>query len=231
MNGADGSRTVSDPTPLTTEQLLREISSLRAILETRMDGMDRVLVGLLREAASQQTRVDDTVAHLRTLHEEKFRSIEKQFAERDTRDERTSRDSKTAVDAALQAAKEMNEKQNTSSALAIAKSETATMKQIDQLGATIASQTKNLDDKIDDLKGRVLMIEGRGLGGRERRESSVSGMQLAISAITVLISIAAVIVSVKSQAESKVPPQVLVVPQPPQPAQPSTTAAATRSPP
>jgi hypothetical protein len=119
-------------------------------------------------------------------HEEKFNSVQVQFAERDTRTEQTSKDSKVAVDAALQAAKEAVGEQNKSSTLAIAKSEAATTKQIDQISVIINTMAKGLDDKIDDIKTRLTSIEGRakGLG---------DGWGYLVGAIGTLIAIAGVI--------------------------------------
>jgi hypothetical protein len=153
-----------DPTVLTTDQLRREIAALREIIETRMQGMDRATQLLQATTNRIPSDVDTKVDHLKTLHEEKFHSIEIQFHERDVRAEQTSRDTKTAVDAALQAAKEAVGAQTQASDRAIAKSETATTKQIDQITQLIQSNAVAQDAKISDLKDRLLLIEGRGSG-------------------------------------------------------------------
>lgn len=93
--------------------------------------------------------------------DEKFFSIATQFQERDTRTEQTSKDSKVAVDAALQAAKEAVGEQNKSNAMSISKSEAAFTKQIDQIGVIINTTAKGVDDKFDDLKTRLLSMEAR----------------------------------------------------------------------
>src|ERR1019366_3298738 len=100
-------------------------------------------------------------------HTEKFSSIQKQFSERDVRTDQSSKDSKVAVDAALQAAKEAVGEQNKSSALAIAKSEASTDKRIDQMGQLMMSGAKSVDDKFTDLKDRIALIEGRGTGVKD----------------------------------------------------------------
>lgn len=162
-----GSTPVPDPTVLTTQQLVREIAASREIIETRLDAMDTATE--LNKAATDNIPrlINDKVTQLQTLVEEKiaglmekFHSIDVQFKERDTRTEQSSKDSKVAVDAALQAAKEAVGEQNKSSALAIAKSEAATNKQLDQIGTLIATGTKALDEKINDLKGRLDRGEG-----------------------------------------------------------------------
>ena len=183
------SRPDPDPTTLTTQALYREInqvhdlinSEVRAVssgLSSRIDAADRERLHLQAQIDTLPSEVTRRIDTLRLLHQEKFDSIQVQFTERDTRTEQTSRDSKVAVDAALQAAKEAVEKQNTSSALAIAKSESATTKQIDQQGILIATATTSLNEridaasatmnsKIDDLKDRLNRMEGGTNGGHQ----------------------------------------------------------------
>ena len=221
-----GSVPTPDPTVLTTEQLERAISGLRdllrtemaghrQVLETRLDDMDKAK-DLLRVAIGKiPEEVDKNVVNLRTLHDEKFRSIQTQFAERDVRTEQSAKDSKVAVDAALQAAKEAVGEQNKSSSLAIAKSETATTKQIDQLGVLITATTKTTDDKIDDLKGRLTTIESRNNGMTEQKTDTKGQMSLIISAITVAILFVTLILPLlTSHAPNAGSPQVVYVPAP-----------------
>lgn len=190
------SRPVPDPTVLTTQQLQREIgmsrefveariSGFRDVLETRLDAMDKA-IGLLHEHnSSTPDHIKDMVGQLQFLHEEKFRSIGSQFLERDTRTEQTSRDSKVAVDAALQAAKEAVGEQNKSNAMAIAKSEATFTKQIDQIGTLITTLQKGLDDKIDDIKGRLGSIEStrKGIGEMWGVLVGLAGLAIAVAAI------------------------------------------------
>jgi hypothetical protein len=158
---------VPDPTVLTQQQLTREIWASREILETRIKCLEEILERLQLVADQQIALRETAIANLQSLQDEKFKGIQTQFTERDIRTEGTARDSKVAVDAALQAAKEAVGEQNKSSALAIAKSEAATTKQIDQIGLIINSMAKGLDDKIDDIKGRLNSIEGHGKGTNE----------------------------------------------------------------
>lgn len=184
---------IPDPSLATTRQLHREILGLRellevklgssivdaalirSIIETRLDGMDKA-IRLLQDTSDKfPARIDEKITALRevqeeklraleTTHGEKFSSIQTQFRERDVRTEQSSKDSKVAVDAALQAAKEAVGEQNKSSALAIAKSEGATTKQIDQLVILIQQMNNAFDDKIGDLKDRLTRIEGGKAG-------------------------------------------------------------------
>jgi len=96
-------------------------------------------------------------------------NIQTQFKERDTRVEQTAKASKEALDAALQAAKEAVGEQNKSNSVSIAKSEATTLKQIDGLAGSITALATTLNDKIDDLKERLTVIEGRASGDIETR--------------------------------------------------------------
>jgi rubrerythrin len=203
---AKGSVPLPDPTVLTTENLRREIDNLTKLIDARLDGMDKAVIIFQDSLTRVPTDTDKQVGHLRELllselakvsqmHEEKFRSIGVQFTERDVRTEQTSRDSKVAVDAALQAAKEAVGEQNKSSALAIAKSEAATTKQIDQLGVLISNTTAGLNDKIEDIKARLTLIEGKDSGGATRSQSTLAMMSIAVAAVAAFISIAAILYS------------------------------------
>ena len=175
LHAGSGSTPVPDPTVLTTAALTREIYALREILEMRIDGQQKVFearlagmdkaIELLQSIADRlPVSMDSKVSNLRLLHEEKFSSIQTQFVERDTRSERESKDNKVAVDAALQAAKEAVGKQQESGDKAIAKSEAATIKQIDQINTSIGASNKTLDDKIDDVKERITRLESEDKG-------------------------------------------------------------------
>jgi uncharacterized coiled-coil protein SlyX len=178
-----------DPSLLTTEQLHHEVAALRQILETRLDGMDIATKVLNDTVTRVPTDVDRQVAHLRELHEEKFKSVDKQFAERDIRAERESRDNKIAVDAAFAAAKEAVAAQNVSSSEAISKSEASTTKQIDAIGAQVVSSQKATDDKINDIKETLAQRTGRGAG-------ITAAVGLGMSLIVAIAIVASVVIAV-----------------------------------
>lgn len=202
-----GSVPVPDPTVLTTQQLLREIATSREVvevmiagikstIETRLNAMDKA-IELLHESNSQLPKqLTREVIQLRQLHDEKFKSIATQFAERDTRTEQTSRDSKVAVDAALQAAKEAVGEQNNSNALAISKSEATFTKQIDQIGVLVSTMGKGFDDKIDDMKSRLQTIEAVKQGITEQRQTSNDSWGYIIGVGGLIIAGAAIVVSI-----------------------------------
>ena len=148
------------------EKVMHEIVMMKNVIDSRLDAMDKAIILLQAFADKSPTTaaVDQAVRELRSLHEEKFRSIETQFKERDNRVEQTAKDSKIAVDAAFAASKEAVAEQNKSNALSITKSETAFTKQIDGIISLIQTSTKSTDDKITDIKDRITTIESRGMG-------------------------------------------------------------------
>ena len=178
---------IPDPTLLTTQQLHREILGLREVIETRLIGMDKAIELIQTAADKVPSKMDIAITQLRELQDEKFNSIQVQFKERDTRTEQTSRDSKVAVDAALQAAKEAVGEQNKSNALAIAKSEAAFTKQIDSTGTLITTTTNGINDKIDDIKERLTLVEGHAKGAGDTWGWIFGGVGLLLAIISMII--------------------------------------------
>jgi hypothetical protein len=126
---------IPDPTLLTTQQLIREILSLRELLEAKQQAFSR-------ETDMRFAGLNKEIIALQELHSEKFAAVARQFDERDTRALVTAE----AIDKAMQ------------------KSEGATTKQMDQLYTLIATGTKTLDDKITDIKERLALSSGTGSG-------------------------------------------------------------------
>lgn len=181
--GAD-QRPNPDPTSLTTEQMLRETQNLRELLEARLDGMEHTLARLQRDLDLLPTQRSEAIESLQKLHEEKFRSIQTQFIERDIRVETTAKDSKVAVDAALSAAKEAVTEQNKSTAQAIAKSETAFLKQLDQLVLLLDTKTGSLVTQVNDLKDQQTRNEGRSTGANALWGLIVGGIGIVALLVT-----------------------------------------------
>lgn len=166
---AAGAR-VSDPTPLTTQQLLRENMWLRELLEARIKGIegrmeasDEAVRLLQRFADRTPTTMDvgNAVERLREVAFEKFTGVQTQIRERDVVIEKAATDVKSAVDAAFAASKEVVSEQNKSNALSTAKSEAGFTKQIDLLNDSNRASMKAVEDKIDDIKERITIIESK----------------------------------------------------------------------
>jgi len=138
-----------DPTSLTTEALRREVATLRELMEARIEGhlrlteqhfaaLDKATLLARADAEKVPQLIDVRLGALQALHAERF-----------------------------EAAKESVNEQHRSSTLAIAKSEAAINKQIDQISLGISTGIKSLDDKILDVKDRLSRTDSeRGAFGK-----------------------------------------------------------------
>ena len=162
---------VPDPTVLTRESIDRDISALKELIATRLNAMDEA-IRLARTGLERAPHdVSKAVMNLKDLHEEKFKTVQSlfdgvqiQFIERDVRVKESATARDTAVAAALQAQKEAAGEQTKSFTVSINKSEQATSEQIVQLRLYVEQAIRAINDKIDDLKGRVDRGEGVGSG-------------------------------------------------------------------
>lgn len=197
----------ADPSDLTVKMIMRELLNLREVMEARMTGSDKI-VHLLQAALNDRPNVvSKEIDHLKRLHEERFNGVDKQFTERDVRTDQAAGAVKIAVDAALQAQKEAVGEQNKSSALAIAKSEASTNKQLDQIGINIASTNANLNDKIDDVKaqqvvlnGQLLTLNGKMAGGNDTKDDHRTNISIAASVLAVVVAVASILYEAKPPA-------------------------------
>lgn len=175
---SDSSRYASDPSTLTTAQLLREIGSLKELLLTRIEAVEDGIKVAHQDFVRVPTDVQNVVSHVRevleiriedaeNLKDEKFANIEKRLDLVEQSRVEQKKDTATAVDAALKAAKEAVQEQNSSNVLAINKSEAATTKQIDQQAELIRQISKGFDEKISDIKERLGKSDGKSQGGKD----------------------------------------------------------------
>ena len=186
-----GSTPVPDPTVLTTQQLTREIAASREIVEAKYDtklaGMDEATRLNKERTDKVPCMIKDAVTALERLHDEKFASVQKQFEERDTRISDSSVANQKSLDAALQAQKE-----------SAGKTELSFTKQISDLTAQFQTQNKALDERLNDLKGRLDRGEGTTGGKQESKTQTnwmvglmVMGGLLAASIVINIISLIA----------------------------------------
>jgi uncharacterized phage infection (PIP) family protein YhgE len=148
------------------------IAALREIIEARLTASDKA-VGLVREGhAELKAAVTQQIGQLRELHDEKFVSIKSdidtkfagiqtQFVAFERLREQLSVADKVAVAAALQAQKESAGAMQLANAEALEKMAAGFTKQIDGTVLALQALAKNMDEKIQDLKGRMDRGEGR----------------------------------------------------------------------
>jgi hypothetical protein len=187
-------RPVPDPTVLTTAQLLREIAALREMFGARLDGMDRATELLSETVNRTPTIVQTEIMHVRELmseqltamsriSEERLKSIELQFTERDVRTEQAAKAGKEALDAALKSAKELVAQQNEANRSEAGKTESNFTKQIDAQAA-----------RIDELKERIDRGEGSHTGASEFRTERRLDVGTALQTIAILATMVGLII-------------------------------------
>ncbi len=165
-------------------QLLRReiraaIKALGKLNLQRIGAQREILTGIINQALA--------------VLSEKFSAVEIRFQERDVRVEQAAEVARISLDAALAAAKEAVSLQNEANNQAIAKSEGATVKEIDALKAAMAAGTKTLDDKIIALTARIDRGEGSDRGAAIQRDATQARTQWSTGLIvTAVIGAAAV---------------------------------------
>ncbi len=146
----------SDPSELTTAQILRETAILRELLETNVSGANAVV-------------------------EQKFSAVDRQFELVERMRVEQKKDTKDAVDAALTAQKEAVKEQTTAFGLATAKSETAMSEQLKALNATFSAGINALTNAHNDTKDRVGRIESTRAGGSSMIASMIAGVSIIVT--------------------------------------------------
>jgi hypothetical protein len=217
----DANLPVPDPTRLTTQLVDRALAGFREVVFNRLAAMDTA-TGLVAEGL-RDMRHDSAVQHEHLKEDrdrqlasgrefilsrieqvdkvgaEKFAAIATQFTERDTRTEQAAQESRISLDAALAAAKEAVSEQNKANTLAIGKSEDATKERLDALTLLMTNSFAALDDKINDLKGRMDRGEGQGQGVQatrtEQREATTDYRAWIVALIAAVIGVAGLIVA------------------------------------
>jgi len=216
---------VYDPSPQTIEAFQRELDSLhrelelratvrvqgldslKEVLETRLDGIDRATELLSATINRTPTEITKEITHLKSILDERLRSVDArfveadrltvtQFSERDVRTEQASQSSSQALAAALQAAKELVGAQGEASAAAAVKAEVSTAKQIDQLVVIISTLEKSINDRITELKERIDRGEGTTTGARDTRVDNRAGTSLMVAILGTFLVVASIGVSI-----------------------------------
>ncbi len=158
MTDAPQFKPPSDPSELTTAQILREASILRELLEANATGAN-------------------------SLVEQKFAAVDRQFELVERMRVEQKKDTKDAVDAALTAQKEAVKEQTTAFGLATAKSEMAMTEQLKGLTTNYNARIDGLTNAHNDTKDRVSRIESMRAGGEGAVTSRRADTAIMIAAI------------------------------------------------
>jgi chromosome segregation ATPase len=176
-----------DPTPRTVQQIYREIASLKELVFTRLDALERKQEDFEADVTRVPTEVMKAVTALDAVVEERLRirderfckveslsqtrlaGIEAAMAARKEAVEAHFKAGENAVAAALAAQKERVDDQNRAAATAIAKSETATSRQLEAQSAQSHASAVALDQRIADMKDRLTRLESGAAGATSER--------------------------------------------------------------
>ncbi len=142
----------TDPTALTTEQLIRAIDGLREILEAAIKAETDL-------THSRFKGVENAIAATREFAQIKFEALETQNQMIEKQRIEQKQDVKAAVDAALAAQKEAVKEQTLASERSIAKSEAATAKQMEQMSQTFGTSVGSVAQQVGDAKDRIQRLE------------------------------------------------------------------------
>ncbi len=187
------------------EAALRGVNCEREVTEAEFETIRQRFVDIDRATSLPNDTVNraptdaqTAVRNLGGIIDERFESIRTQFKERDTRQERESRDNRVAVDAALSAQKEAAAKQEETFKESIGKSEKGTAETIAKLQALTSSQDNALSDKIDDIKERVQRIESTKVGSDETKDRTGLAVGSVIAAAVFVVLVVGLIISITS---------------------------------
>jgi hypothetical protein len=219
---------VPDPTTLTTEQLRVGLGSLRELLETRVAGLETLVKRLAQELDRVPGDSAAAVAAMERLMAERLANIMQQMVDFKAMVAQAATAGKTAIDAAFAAQEKTTAAINVSNAIATAKAESNTTKQIDNMGVQLAALGHANDDKIADVKERLDRGEGADTGARRSKAERLSDHGDSVTTMGVAIAGLALVLTLLSYIALHVgiAPGSIVVQAPP-PA-PLTMAAPTR---
>lgn len=200
---------------LTTQQLIHEVTALKELIFASLEGANKE-VTLLHERLSQfPHEIDKAVLHLKEVNDGKFDGIQVQFKERDLRIEQAFKDTKSAVNDALLSAKEAVAEQNRTNLLSSQKTEASTTKLIDQLQINMTVGNKAIDDKITDVKDRLVLIEGKTSGMEKADKAGIdrTGIYIGVAALifTALLAIATIIPTFRPSSTTAPPPSMVYI--------------------
>jgi hypothetical protein len=199
-----------DPSDRSSAQVIREVTILREILETRMAAIENSIRVSENRYLLIPVQIKDAVKGLEEVILEKFRGIDSRFNERDTRVIQSDIDAKLALKAALDSAEK-----------AVVKAE-----------AGMTKLTDGLAKRIDELRDSQKTSEGTKLGASEVKSDNninhtlfVGAVGAIIAAIGVGVAIMVAVVAWNHTTPPMAPNYTAPIPmQPVQPVQPAQPA-------
>lgn len=180
--------------------IYREIENQKAIIDARLDAMDRALAitqgyptQLDRVMTDLRTQMRAMIDALESLHDQRFGAIDRDLVRRDDHLKEIQSGLSSAMSTAFEAQKELVESHFQANAAKIDKLESSMNKSIDQLNVLIDQSNANTSSKIDDLKTRVQSIESRSQGAGDTVAWIFAGAGFFSTVLAIVGAIAVVI--------------------------------------
>lgn len=184
-------KTVPDPSLLTTEQLLREISRVVALLEAEMHG-DREVSEAERRGIREH--VKDQLDAIRGKHEVRFIGIDDRFDAIEAVRREQKADTQKNVEDALLAAKEALREQKSTYDASLTKTEASIKEQSGQRDATVNARILAMEGVLNDVKTRVDRMEAAKIGSAENHTNARLDLGSVVGFIGMLIAISTVVI-------------------------------------
>lgn len=143
-----------------------KLVSLRDLLITRIEAMDKAAEVLSQNVNRVPTLLDRETSRLTALFDERTGNIRSSIRERDDQARQDKVTASSAAEHALASLKELIASQNSSNALALAKAESSTAHALEALNAIINATKDGLSNEINNLKQRLDRGEGADRGER-----------------------------------------------------------------
>lgn len=173
-------RPVPDPTILTTQAAERLEVALRNLITAE--------IGHLNDKLREQiVHGHETTAAELGIVGQKFVGVDDRFVALEKRTAEQKSDTNTSLTAALAAQEKSAAATTLASEKSIDKSETATNRRIEGVEGAVAANLKVADDKISDLKDRVVAIESNRVGRGQSGDTVRAIAALAISVIVMIV--------------------------------------------
>jgi len=202
MAAGESNLPVPDPTVLTTDQLRREISALREVIEARLDGEAQATLLRLDTINGFPEMIKEQIGHLESLlmarivaaienTDLKITTVDRVSNERFAAIEGTFQGNALALAAALAAQKEAAAETNKANALAIGKSEAGTKEAQLALQQLTNTGLDSLSVRFSDLKSRIDKGEGKEVGVDHSANRAFAYIGAVGGVLAIILSLAA----------------------------------------
>jgi hypothetical protein len=166
------------PEPVSVADMRRELDqrlhSLYIQIATRLDAMEKATAIFSDDLRRVPTLLDRDMARIAELYKEKFSSIQMQFDERDVR--------RTQERHANEATAE--------------KTERGVTKEIDSLKIVMATNRTAMDDKLQDIAGRLNRTESAAVVVREVRQDTAMSVGTILGIVGLCVSFVSIMIVV-----------------------------------